>query len=129
MAGDLRARGVKPGDRVGLVLPNVPAFPILFYAVLHAGAIAVPMSPLLKAGELGYYIRDSRMSLVYGWDGADGAAPQAAASTGIPSVTVGAMGPERVDGAPLTAPTRAVMRKPPSSCTPRARPVAPKAQS
>jgi long-chain acyl-CoA synthetase len=47
----LASKGVGPGDRVGLVLPNVPAFPILFYGALAAGAVVVPMNPLLKAYE------------------------------------------------------------------------------
>jgi acyl-CoA synthetase (AMP-forming)/AMP-acid ligase II len=36
---------------VGLVLPNVPEFPVLFYGALGAGAVVVPMNPLLKARE------------------------------------------------------------------------------
>ena len=34
----LAAHGVQPGDRVGIMLPNVPAFPISFYGALAAGA-------------------------------------------------------------------------------------------
>ncbi len=45
----LSSLGIVPGDRVALILPNVPAFPIAFYGALAAGAIAVPMYPLLKA--------------------------------------------------------------------------------
>ena len=41
-------QGRRSGDRVGLVLPNVPAFPVLFYGALAAGAVVVPMNPLLK---------------------------------------------------------------------------------
>jgi long-chain acyl-CoA synthetase len=104
VAGDLRERGVEPGDRVGLVLPNVPAFPILFYGALYAGAIVVPMSPLLKAGEVEYYLRDCRTSLVYGWDGAGDSAAEAAAVVGVPSVTVGALGPARLTAEPLAVP-------------------------
>ena len=37
VAGVLRARGLEPGDRVGLVFPNVPAFPLAFYGALLAG--------------------------------------------------------------------------------------------
>ncbi len=36
VAGLLAARGVAPGDRVGLILPNVPQFPVLYYGVLRA---------------------------------------------------------------------------------------------
>ncbi|HWC79808.1 MAG TPA: long-chain fatty acid--CoA ligase [Pseudonocardiaceae bacterium] len=104
VAGDLHARGVKPGDRVGLVLPNVPAFPVLFYGALYAGATVVPMNPLLKAREVGYYLRDSGMSLVYGWDGGGDVVPEAAKEAGIPGVVVSAAGPVELTGTPLTEP-------------------------
>ena len=47
VAGLLAARGVGPGDRVGIMLPNVPHWGVLYYGVLRAGAVAVPMNPLL----------------------------------------------------------------------------------
>ncbi|HEX2073030.1 MAG TPA: AMP-binding protein, partial [Geodermatophilus sp.] len=57
VAAGLRARGVQPGDRVGMVLPNVLGFPVVFYGALMAGAAVVPMNPLLKAREVEYYLR------------------------------------------------------------------------
>jgi acyl-CoA synthetase (AMP-forming)/AMP-acid ligase II len=39
----LRDRGFEPGDRVGLMLPNVPEFAFIYYGILRAGATAVPM--------------------------------------------------------------------------------------
>jgi long-chain acyl-CoA synthetase len=104
VAGDLRERGVGPGDRVGLVLPNVPAFPVLFYGAMLAGAVVVPMNPLLKTREVGYYIRDSGMSLVYGWDGSGDVVPEAARAAGIPGVVVPATGPTELDGRPAPDP-------------------------
>jgi long-chain acyl-CoA synthetase len=59
VAGLLAARGVAPGDRVGLMLPNILEFPVLYYGVLRAGAVVVPMNPLLKAREVEYYLADS----------------------------------------------------------------------
>ena len=44
--------GIAPGDRVAVMLPNVPAFPIAFYGALAAGAVVVPMNPLLKSREV-----------------------------------------------------------------------------
>ena len=52
LAGSLRASGIEPGDRVALILPNVPAFPVAFFATLLAGGSVVPMNPLLKSGEI-----------------------------------------------------------------------------
>ena len=45
----LSSAGVAPGDRVAVMLPNVPAFPMAFYGALAAGAVVVPMNPLLKS--------------------------------------------------------------------------------
>jgi len=68
-AGVLRAEGVHMGDRVGVQLPNVPYFPIVYYAVLRLGAIAVPMNPLLKGGEVAYHLSDSGSRVMVGWHG------------------------------------------------------------
>src|SRR5688500_14850639 len=59
IAGLLAHKGVGPGDRVGLMLPNVPHFPFLFYGALRLGAIVVPMNPLLKDREVGFHLGDS----------------------------------------------------------------------
>src|SRR3954469_13495938 len=80
-AGLLRARGVGPGDRVGMQLPNVPYFPIIYYGALRAGAIVVPMNPLLKGREVAYYLSDSGAKLMVAWqdfaDAARGGSEQA----------------------------------------------------
>jgi long-chain acyl-CoA synthetase len=64
----LRDRDVKPGDRVGLMLPNVPAFVVIYYGILRAGAIVVPMNVLLKRREVGYYLEDSGARLLLAFD-------------------------------------------------------------
>ena len=63
----LRDRGVRPGDRVGLMLPNVPAFPVAYYGALRAGAVVVPMNPLLKQREVEYYLGDSGAMVLLAW--------------------------------------------------------------
>ncbi|MFE0358686.1 long-chain fatty acid--CoA ligase [Streptomyces nigra] len=104
VAGDLRERGVEPGDRVGLVLPNVPAFPVLFYGALLAGAIGVPMNPLLKAREVEYCLGDSGTKVVYGWDGSGDVVPEAAKTMGITGIVVAATGPADLSGTPIEEP-------------------------
>ncbi|MFY0409628.1 long-chain-fatty-acid--CoA ligase [Solicola sp. PLA-1-18] len=84
----LASRGVGPGDRVGLVLPNVPAYPVLFYGAVAAGAVVVPMNPLLKAREVEYYLTDSGASVVFAWHEMADEAAKAAGSVGIDCVTV-----------------------------------------
>ncbi|MCX5530018.1 long-chain fatty acid--CoA ligase [Streptomyces sp. NBC_00006] len=58
VAAWLADRGVGPGDRVAVVLPNVPHFAVAYYGALRAGAVVVPMNPLLKSGEIGYSAGD-----------------------------------------------------------------------
>ena len=88
----LKSKGVGPGDRVGLVLPNVPPFPVLFYGALAAGAVVVPMNPLLKAREVKYYLEDSGASVVFAWEAMAEEAGKAAESVGIECVPVEADG-------------------------------------
>jgi long-chain acyl-CoA synthetase len=68
MVGLLREHGVKPGDRVGIMLPNVPYFPVCYYGILRAGAIVVPMNVLLKKREVGYYLSDPEAKLLIASD-------------------------------------------------------------
>src|SRR5437773_5944225 len=63
-ANGLRRLGVAKGDRVALVLPNVPQFVIAFYGALRAGAVVVPCNPLYTAPELGYQLTDSGARVV-----------------------------------------------------------------
>ncbi|HWU45836.1 MAG TPA: long-chain fatty acid--CoA ligase [Humibacter sp.] len=58
-AGALRARGIGEGDAVAVLIPNVPDFPRVYYAILALGAIVVPVHALLKAAEIEYVLRDS----------------------------------------------------------------------
>ena len=46
VAGLLRAKGVRPGDRVGIMLPNVEYFPICYYGALRAGAVDYFVKPV-----------------------------------------------------------------------------------
>src|SRR5262249_60943989 len=56
VAGLLAARGVGPGDPVGIMLPNVPQFAVIYFGVLRAGGVLVPINPLLQAPEVGSYL-------------------------------------------------------------------------
>jgi long-chain acyl-CoA synthetase len=78
-AGLLRSRGVEPGDRVGLMMPNVPYFPVLYFGILRAGAVVVPMNVLLKEREVAYYLDDSGAKLLLAWHMFDEAAEAGAA--------------------------------------------------
>ena len=64
LAAGLAAQGVRPGERIGLLLPNCPAFVGGYYAAGFAGAVAVPVNPTLKPPELEYIWRDADVRLV-----------------------------------------------------------------
>ena len=51
--------GLKKGDRVAIMLPNLLQFPIAMYGVLRAGLVAVNVNPLYTSNELGIYLKDS----------------------------------------------------------------------
>ncbi len=63
-AAALRARGIGPGDRVAIMIPNVPDFPRAYYAILSLGAVVVPVHALLTAREVAYLLRDSEAKLL-----------------------------------------------------------------
>lgn len=64
-ANALRALGVQKGDRVGLFLPNIPAFVIAYYAVEKLGGIAVSISSASKAREVKYIVNDSGCKVLF----------------------------------------------------------------
>ena len=78
VAGLLRAKGVAPGDRVGVMLPNVPHFAAAYYGALRLGAAVVPMNILLKEREVAFYLGDSEAKVLLAWhEYADAAHPGA----------------------------------------------------
>jgi long-chain acyl-CoA synthetase len=67
IVGLLEQHGFQPGDRVGVMLPNVPYFPVVYYGILRAGGVVVPMNVLLKEREVAYYLGDSGAKLLFAW--------------------------------------------------------------
>lgn len=63
-AAGFAALGIRPGDRVGLFLPNVPHYVAAYYGALLAGAIVVNFSPLYTVDELAAQARDSGTRLI-----------------------------------------------------------------
>ena len=58
VAGGLAGIGIRPGDKVALSCPNLPYFPIIYYGILKAGAVVVPLNVLLKGNEIAYHLAD-----------------------------------------------------------------------
>jgi long-chain acyl-CoA synthetase len=67
LASLLRGRGIEPGDRVGVMLPNVPEFVMAYYGALRAGAVVVPFNILLKDREVAYFSGDAEVKLLLAW--------------------------------------------------------------
>jgi long-chain acyl-CoA synthetase len=88
VAGLLRSSGFQPGDRVGVMLPNVPAFAVVYYGVLRAGGVVVPMNPLLKEREVEYYVQDSAARFLFAWHEVPGATTDAARAAGATLIAV-----------------------------------------
>ncbi len=88
LADLLTSAGVGRGDRVGLMMPNIPAFPVAFYGALAAGAVVVPMNPLLKGREVAYYLGDSGARVLLAWRDFAGEAAKGAADAGAEVIGV-----------------------------------------
>jgi len=63
-AGYLMGLGVKPGDRVGILLPNGWRFAASLYAIIMCGGIAVPIDYRSSEREVEFYVKDSGAGLV-----------------------------------------------------------------
>ena len=68
-AAVLQQLGVDKGDRVLLVLPNVPQFPICFFGAAHLGAVNVPVNILYKEQEISFRLKDSAAKVLVVWEG------------------------------------------------------------
>ncbi|MBG6183557.1 long-chain acyl-CoA synthetase [Arthrobacter sp. CAN_A214] len=88
--------GVGRGDRVALILPNIPQMAFIYYGVLRHGAVVVPLNPLLKGREVAYHLVDSGAKLVFAWEGVLAEAQSGADQAGKDGATVDVI---PVDGA------------------------------
>ncbi len=71
VAAGLANLGIQKGDKVALSCPNLPYFPIVYYGILKAGAIVVPLNVLLKAREIAYHLADSDAKAYICFEGTD----------------------------------------------------------
>jgi long-chain acyl-CoA synthetase len=69
VANVLCEKGIEKGDKVAMMVPNTPHFPILYYAILSCGATVVPVNCLYKAKEIQYYLEDSEARAFFYWKG------------------------------------------------------------
>jgi long-chain acyl-CoA synthetase len=89
VAASLRGRGVQPGDRVALLVPNVPEFTIAYFGILYAGAVVVPINVLAAAPEVAYFLADSQAVLLVAHPFFAAAGQAGAERAGVPLVLAG----------------------------------------
>ncbi|MEU3844065.1 long-chain fatty acid--CoA ligase [Streptomyces sp. NPDC028635] len=69
VANLLVERGIRPGDKVALSCPNLPYFPVVYYGILKAGAVVVPLNVLLKSREVAYHLDDADVKAYFCFEG------------------------------------------------------------
>ncbi|MGJ8661655.1 MAG: long-chain-fatty-acid--CoA ligase [Bacteroidota bacterium] len=69
IANGLVAAGIQKGDRVALSCLNLPYFPMVYFGILKAGAVIVPLSVLLKRDEIAYHLQDSGVKAYFCFEG------------------------------------------------------------
>ena len=84
----IKARGVKPGEVVGVNLPNIPAYYISIIGIQKAGCVLTGVSPLLKPEELEFQLNDSSAKILVTLDLLFGNAEKIAQNTGIRAIAV-----------------------------------------
>ncbi|MFD6447247.1 AMP-binding protein [Promicromonospora sp. NPDC060204] len=87
-AGALAARGIGPGSRVAMIVPNVPDFARVYYATLALGAVVVPVHLLFRTDEIEFVLRDAGVDVVVVAAPMLAEAAPAAARAGVPLLTV-----------------------------------------
>jgi long-chain acyl-CoA synthetase len=86
VATSLRERGLLPGERVALLIPNVPEFTIAYFGTLYAGCTVVPLNVLLTAPEVRYHLVDSGATLLVAHPLFETPAREGARAAGVPVV-------------------------------------------
>ena len=87
VAAGLQARGIEPGQKVALLIPNVPEFSIAYFGILYAGATVVPLNVLLSATEVEYHLRDSESRLLIAHSLFEEPAAAGAGRAGVPLIS------------------------------------------
>jgi long-chain acyl-CoA synthetase len=97
-AAGLLARGLRPGQVVGMQLPNLPHFLVAYFGALKAGMVVLPLNPLLKAPEIEYHLSDSGAAILVGFDSFHAEAAKACEVLDVPLYLV-SFGQELPEGA------------------------------
>ncbi|WP_435603545.1 long-chain-fatty-acid--CoA ligase [Streptomyces sp. bgisy130] len=69
VANLLVSRGIRRGEKVALSCPNIAEFPVVYYGILKAGAVVVPLNTLLKSREIAYHLQDADVRAYFCFEG------------------------------------------------------------
>ncbi len=108
VAAALRARGLAAGDRVALLVPNVPEFTIAYFGILYAGCTIVPLNVLCAAPEVSYFLQDSEARLLIAHPLFEAPARAGAEAAGVPVVWTGKSGSDGLAELAATPPISAL---------------------
>jgi long-chain acyl-CoA synthetase len=84
--------GVKKGDRIAVMLPNLLAFPIAFLGIIRAGAAQVNVNPLYTPRELEHQLKDAGVKIMVVFAGCSATVAEVIASTALQTVIVAGPG-------------------------------------
>lgn len=88
----LQSRGIKPGERVAIMMPNCLQYPVALFGTLFAGAVVVNVNPLYTARELHHQLKDSGAVAIVAMDMFARTLEEARPGTDVQHVVVTAMG-------------------------------------
>lgn len=71
IAKNLQKLGLEVGDKVALSCPNITYFPIVYYGILKAGCVVVPLNVLFKGREIAYHLNDSDAKAYFCFEGGE----------------------------------------------------------
>ena len=94
--------GVKKGDRIAVMMPNLLAFPIAFLGIIRAGAVQVNVNPMYTPRELEHQLKDAGVKVMVVFAGSSATVAEVIAST--PLETVITVGPGDGSAAKLPSP-------------------------
>jgi long-chain acyl-CoA synthetase len=96
--------GVKKGDRIAVMLPNIPAFPLAMIGIVRSGGVQVNVNPLYTPRELEHQLSDAGVETIVIFNGVSPTLAEIVGNTGVKQVISVAPG----DGTAATVPAPAV---------------------
>lgn len=101
VASALSAKGIGRGDKVAMMIPNTPHFPIIYYGILHTGATVVPVNVLYTQHEVEHYLNDSESVAFFAYKHFESEALKAFRACGACKHYISVSGPTDLEAPPI----------------------------